>query len=341
MTTPPRATIRPAGASDIPGIARVHVDTWRSTYRGIVAASHLANLSYEKSEDLWKGHVGRAAQLVTVAEEEGRIVGFVHGGPNRGPEPEYRGELNAIYVLERHQRRGLGRRLTLALAELLEAASLRSMIVWVLRDNPARDFYKSLEGKPAGAKPITLGSQTLEEAGYGWTNLARLLELRVRLAGYDPRWAGLFEEERARLADALGDSVVDIQHIGSTAVPGLASKPVVDILVGLRQYPPNPLRIAVLSGLGYEPRGEAGVAGRLFFRKGAPRTHHVHATLFESGFWASHLRFRDLLRARPQLALAYEQLKRMLESTVGDDRVLYTEAKSAFILKALAESGGG
>src|SRR5205085_8952249 len=116
--------------------------------------------------------------FLLVAEENGTLVGFCHGGPNRGPEAEYRGELYALYVLENRQRQGLGRRLTLALAEHLEAAELRSMIVWVLKDNPSRGFYESLGGRPAGAKPVVIGRQTLEEVAYGWTTLAPLLDLR-------------------------------------------------------------------------------------------------------------------------------------------------------------------
>jgi GrpB-like predicted nucleotidyltransferase (UPF0157 family) len=275
-------------------------------------------------------------QTLLVAEENGTLVGFCHGGPNRGTESPYRGELYAIYILEHRQRRGLGRRLILALAERLDAASLRSMIVWVLKENPACRFYESLGGRPAGSKSVVIGRETLQEAAYGWTTLDPLLDLRVRIVDYDPRWPRVYEEEKHRLAAALGDAVVDIQHVGSTSVPGLASKPVVDILLGLRRYPLEPGQVAAVSSLGYGAMGESGIAGRQFFRKGAPRTHHLHATEWGGPFWTSHLRFRDHLLRNPESRLEYDRLKRRLAAEVGDDREAYSAAKAPFIQAILS-----
>ena len=327
----PRILVRPASSGDASGIARISVETWRSTYRNIIAADHLAQLSVEESTGRWSQHLDQPGQTLLVAEENGTLVGFCHGGSNRGPESPHRGELYAIYVLENRQRRGLGRRLTLALAERLDAASLRSMIAWVLKENPSCRFYESLGGRPVGSKPVVIGRQTLEEVAYGWTNLDSLLDLRVRIVDYDPRWPSIYEEEQHRLAAALGDVVVDIQHVGSTSVPGLASKPVVDILLGLRRYPMEPEQVAAVSSLGYEALGESGIAGRQFFRKGAPRTHHVHATEWGSPFWSSHVRFRDHLRGNPGSMRDYDRLKRRLAAECGDDRAAYSAAKTPFI----------
>jgi len=326
-----RILVRPARSDDASGIARVRVDTWRSTYRHIVAADHLAQLSVEESTKRWTRHLDDPDKTLLVAEENGTVVGFCHGGANRGPESEYRGELYAIYVLENQQRRGLGRRLTLALAERLEAASLRSLIVWVLKENPSCRFYESLGGRPVASKAVVIGRQTLEEVAYGWTTLDPLLDLRVRIVDYDSRWPERYEAEHQRLAAALGDAAVDIQHVGSTSVPGLASKPVVDILLGLRRYPMQPAQVAAVSSLGYEALGEVGIPGRQFFRKGSPRTHHVHATEWGSPFWTSHVRFRDHLRRNPDSMREYDGLKRRLAAECGDDRAAYSAAKAPFI----------
>jgi GrpB-like predicted nucleotidyltransferase (UPF0157 family)/GNAT superfamily N-acetyltransferase len=326
-----RILVRTARAGDAAGIAKVHVETWRTAYRSLVDADHLAQLSIERSESRWAPRIGLPGQVLLVAEENGRIVGFCHGGPNRGGEQPFRGELYALYVLEDRQRRGLGRRLVLALAEALRAESLGSMIVWVLKDNPACRFYEGLGGRPVGSKPVTIGLRTLEEVGYGWTGLESLLDLRVRIVDYDPEWPARYEEERVRLSGALGDAVAEIQHVGSTAVPGLAAKPVIDILLGVRRYPLEASRIAALLSLGYEDQGESGIAGRQFFRKGAPRTHHLHATSWGGPFWESHLRFRDHLRGHPEALRDYDRLKRRLAHDCGDDRAAYTDAKAGFI----------
>lgn len=140
----------------------MHVDAWRTTYAGFVSDSYLASLSYELSERRWAEILARGVSSTFVAEEEGRIVGFANGGPNRGPEADYTHELYAIYVLKELQGQGLGRGLTLALA------LPRPWMVWVLRDNPACGFYRKLGGRPAGSKPVTIGDRTLEEIAFGF-----------------------------------------------------------------------------------------------------------------------------------------------------------------------------
>jgi GNAT superfamily N-acetyltransferase len=167
--------IRKATRDDAAAIARVHVDSWRTTYRDIVPEEHLAKLSYEERENLWKRAIADPRQFTYVAEEAGRIVGFANGGKNRGMESDYTGELYAVYLLQAHQQRGVGRRLTLAIATDLEKAGMRSMIVWVLKDNPACEFYRRLGGKPAASKMTIIGGTTLEEAAFGWSDVGPLL----------------------------------------------------------------------------------------------------------------------------------------------------------------------
>jgi GrpB-like predicted nucleotidyltransferase (UPF0157 family) len=152
----------------------------------------------------------------------------------------------------------------------------------------------------------------------------------VVVVEYDPAWPRLYEEESARLSAALGDVLVETEHIGSTAVPGLAAKPVIDILAGLRALELTSSDIAAMEALRYEYLGEYGIPGRLYFRKGRPRSHHVHAVLFGSDLWERHLAFRDYLRARPDEAKSYADFKRRLAMEVEGDRDRYTDGKDAF-----------
>jgi len=159
---------------------------------------------------------------------------------------------------------------------------------------------------------------------------------RIEIVPYERAWVQQYEEARAEIRRALGEEIGSLEHIGSTAVPGLASKPVLDLLLGLATFPPAPPVIAALAGLDYEFLGEHGIAGRYFFRKGTPRSQHLHVVRSGSEFWTRHLRFRDLLRAKPALCSEYEALKRGLARRYGADRESYTDAKGDFIRRALA-----
>jgi len=152
----------------------------------------------------------------------------------------------------------------------------------------------------------------------------------VVLVEYDSAWPRLYEKESERIRAAIGDAVVAIEHIGSTAVPGLAAKPVIDVLVGLQALHLTREQIEAMASLGYEYLGEYGISGRLFFRKGRPRSHHVHAVLHASHLWDRHLAFRDYLRARPDEAKDYAVFKQALAAELAGERDGYTARKDAF-----------
>ena len=168
--------IRPADPSDAGAMARVHVDTWRSTYGGIVPKKHLAGLSYRDRESKWFDILTTASPNTSnfVAEtESGDVVGFADGGPEREGNQTYRGELYAVYVLERNQRRGVGHRLVSAVAQRLISDGMYSMLVWVLQGNrPACRFYESLGGQRVGRQTIAIGGADIVELSYGWKNIA-------------------------------------------------------------------------------------------------------------------------------------------------------------------------
>jgi GrpB-like predicted nucleotidyltransferase (UPF0157 family) len=156
----------------------------------------------------------------------------------------------------------------------------------------------------------------------------------IVISEYDSAWPDLYEAEKARIVDAIGDWLVDIQHVGSTSVPGLAAKPVIDIMPGVRSLADDTHFIPRLEAVGYEhlPVFEDDIPERRYFRRGIPRQFHVHAVEVSSDFWRRHLAFRDYLRAHPETAKEYAALKRRLAADYGNDRIGYTNAKTDFIV---------
>ncbi len=153
----------------------------------------------------------------------------------------------------------------------------------------------------------------------------------IVVVAYDPSWPARFEEEKARIAAALGDAAVAIKHVGSTAVPGLAAKPIIDILIGVRDYGGAERQVRPLEGIDYVFCGEAGLPGRLFFRKGNPRSHHAHVVEHGGEIWERTVLFRDLLRRSPELAREYGELKRELAARYRTDPPAYGKAKGPFV----------
>ena len=170
-------------------MARVHVHTWRTAYSGIVSADYLASLSYKDGQSMWDDILStdRPATSTLVAEAGGgEIIGFAGGGPERQGDPTHLGEIYAVYVLQDHQRRGVGRRLVMAVARQLLRDGFVSMLLWVLEDNhPACRFYESLGGEQVGRQTTTIGGTDLTEVSYGWKDIAGLATGRVTMGS---RW---------------------------------------------------------------------------------------------------------------------------------------------------------
>jgi GrpB-like predicted nucleotidyltransferase (UPF0157 family) len=172
---------------------------------------------------------------------------------------------------------------------------------------------------------------------------------RILIADYDPVWPLLFEDERQRLQAAIGEWAVAIEHVGSTAVPGLAAKPIIDIGVALRSFEDALHCITPLFELGYQCLGEYGIPGRIFFRKltdaplpgqshhGIARTHHVHMYQQDHYEFVQQTLFRDYIRSHPAAAREYEQVKRRLAEDHSDMNE-YAMAKSNFVQDILAKA---
>lgn len=178
--------IRRAGTADAAAIARVSVDTWRTTYRGIVPQAYLDGLTYARSENSYARILSDPVQhsAVFVAEattplgnqdENNAVVGFAALGPEREGNALYRGEVYAIYVLNAYQKHHLGRRLITQSAAWLRQCGYDSLLIWVLRDNPSRGFYERLGGVPIAEKSISIGNEDLIEIAYGWTDMQALI----------------------------------------------------------------------------------------------------------------------------------------------------------------------
>ena len=176
--------IREATIEDAPAMARVHVDTWRTTYPGIVPDDVLAGLSYARSEKIWADILatGGEPQFNYVAEADGgEVVGIASGGPERADTAGYDGELYGVYVLKVAQGKGLGRKLTETVGRQLRERGFESMLVWVLKDNhPARGFYERLGGVYVTEKEIVIRRATLLEVAYGWPDVEYLWDIRGR-----------------------------------------------------------------------------------------------------------------------------------------------------------------
>lgn len=170
---PTRANIRirPARLIDAEGIARVHVVSWKETYRGIMPDRFLAARTVNDRTALWElalsemnpGHV-----LLVAEAADGEIVGFVSGGPARDPEFGPGGEVYALYLLKRFQGLGIGRDLFAACRERLTESGLRRLLVHVLRANPARGFYFKMGGTPVGGGEVVRGGRLLAEERFVW-----------------------------------------------------------------------------------------------------------------------------------------------------------------------------
>lgn len=171
--------IRPATVEDASNIARVHIDAWLSTYRGQMPDGLLDSLSVDIQTSKWIATLNQPKRTSTaVAEEDGSIVGFVSCGPEVGNDRKYQGELYAIYVLQSHQRAGIGRLLVRETAQTLWRQNFPNMLLWVLSTNPARHFYERLGGQYLRDRTVEFGGALLRESAYGWPDIRPLLDLK-------------------------------------------------------------------------------------------------------------------------------------------------------------------
>lgn len=170
-------TVRAATVADARAIAAVHRDSWRSTYAGILPLAVIAREAGRRSEASWRKRlaVKHADSATWMAERGGHgVVGFASCGPSRAPLEGLGAEVYALYVLQAHQRRGVGRELMRACARHFARRGIFGMYLWVLKANRARFFYEALGGQEIAAKTERLGQHEYAEIAYGWHDLTAL-----------------------------------------------------------------------------------------------------------------------------------------------------------------------
>jgi GNAT superfamily N-acetyltransferase len=188
MSRAPAVLIRPAALADAAAMASVYVQSWRSSYAGIVPRSVLAALSVPHERTYWREALRRPppGRHSLVAERRGKVVGFATCGPSRdGADREHLGEIYTIYLLAEMQRKGLGRRLMAEAAAQMQADGLKRACVWVLRDNPGRRFYEALAGELDGEKTVSVSGAPLVVVRYVWDETAWLEEAAAGLSGIE------------------------------------------------------------------------------------------------------------------------------------------------------------
>lgn len=157
---------------------------------------------------------------------------------------------------------------------------------------------------------------------------------KVEVVPHNPRWRDAFEAEAKHVVAALGENVIAIHHIGSTAIPNIYAKPVIDLLVEVRDITKVDGQSSAMELLGYEVMGEYGIPGRRYFRKdnrAGTRTHHIHAFEASSAEVERHLAFRDYMIAHPADAQRYSELKRKLAEEHPQNLDGYMDGKDGFI----------
>jgi len=173
--------IRASSREDYSAIARIHVDSWKTTYKGIISQDYLDSLSITSREPWWKDVIADSVNIVFVAEVisvpidgESSVIGFIKGGPNRSAEyaSDYAAELGALYLTEDYRQKGVGTRLVAHLVKELRKRDFNSMLVWVLASNPYRRFYERLGGKYVSSGEILIGESSYEKVSYGWKDLS-------------------------------------------------------------------------------------------------------------------------------------------------------------------------
>jgi GrpB-like predicted nucleotidyltransferase (UPF0157 family) len=163
----------------------------------------------------------------------------------------------------------------------------------------------------------------------------------VRLAAYTPEWAAAFAEERDRILSVLGERLLGIEHVGSTSVPGISAKPIIDIAVAVSALSLADAFVPDMARIGYDDAGDGGIPGQRVFGRGPRiRTHLMHVVVAGGTQWRNYLAFRNAFLSDAELAKEYDSFKRVLAAQFPDDRRSYTGAKGEFIERVLLRGAG-
>ncbi len=167
------------------------------------------------------------------------------------------------------------------------------------------------------------------------------MEDEVIIEEYNDSWPEYFQKEKTKILQYLEQAVIiDIQHFGSTSIPGLAAKPIIDILVGFERFSVADKNIRSLNELNYQYVESVSLPGERLFLKKTPRSHHVHFVEYGTEHWSKPLIFRDYLKENEEERNLYEKLKRELAIKYRNDRIGYMNAKTSFIKERVGKNNG-
>lgn len=329
-----KPVIRLADPDDVAELARLR---WEFVLEDTQHAPEQTNFEEFASAvgNFFSNRIEERKLAVFVAEVDGLLVSnlwveIVDKVPSPNVSMGAWGYVTNVYTEPAYRGSGIGTKILEVAIRWASLKRLELLIVWPSENSV--DFYRRA----------------------GFSSNPMLMELglperfrpsrRIWVTDYDNKWPAMFEKERNLIFDYIGRWVVAIEHVGSTAVPGLGAKPTIDILVGLERLSDFKPCILPLEEIGYEhaPWAEdEDLLERRYFRKETDgvRTHHLHMTEVGSDFFQKHLLFRDFLRKNPDEAAAYYELKKKLSVEFENNTVGYTEAKSEFVESTLRRAG--
>jgi GNAT superfamily N-acetyltransferase len=168
-----------ASLRDAEAIARIHVETWRSTYAGLLPDNLLVGMSFEKQTKMWQRMLSGGETAIVAEDPRYGVIGFGSYGPNRSARSNFSGEVYTLYLLPDFQGLSIGQGLLRALFGALAREGHETAVIWVLASNPSRFFYEAMGGKPTAARNTNMGGQTVREVAYGWESVHALPSARV------------------------------------------------------------------------------------------------------------------------------------------------------------------
>jgi putative hydrolase of the HAD superfamily len=332
---------RSAHPNDAPRIAEIQLHTSAVAYREIFQPREVDETRIEQRRATWLQFLREGSTHLDVAADGEGVKAFIHYGATRDPDglPATTAEVYALYVAPDSWRVGIGRELMGRVIKWAAAAGCHGITLWVLEKNESGiSFYKARGF-------LHDGSAKNHSEGIIELRMRRDLGLKkgtVRVIPYQKFWRSAYESEAACIRDALGALAVDVQHVGSTAVPGLTAKPIIDIAVALRTFKDLPAAVTALEELGWDSRGLVSGTGEqdhLLVKESAPlfRTHHLHINEYRNSEWNGYLKLRKILRTDAIARQNYSEIKKRGENLYADDRRKYTTSKAEFIRTQLGE----
>ena len=337
-------SVRRADGGDAPRIAEIHVRSWQAAYSGVLPDELLDGLSVSEREQSWRVLLAESGhrRLILVAEGADGLTGFCSVATPSGDAGagEATAEDGALYVDPVSWRQGVGGALLSAALGELSERGWGEVVLWVLPENRvALDFYDRF------GFVVEDGVEKREErSGRPVVRLRIVLagaDEPIQIAPYDPSWPDRFAEERSALEETIGAwATGGFHHVGSTAVPGLDAKPIIDILAGVDSLGASRACFEPLAELDYL-HAPYRAEEMHWFCKPHPsrRTHHLHLIPADSSRFRDELAFRDRLRSSDEVAAQYAALKHDLAARFSRDREAYTDAKAEFIAGVLGHPG--